>query len=784
MTMTLRPATAARRRVEVQVRGVVQGVGFRPFVYRLAAEHGLAGFVHNDDRGVVIEVEGEPREVTRFLARLESEPPPLARVEGISPREVSPRNDGDDFAITASQGGGEPDALVSADTATCADCLAEVFDPGSRRHRYPFTNCTNCGPRFTIVTDVPYDRPLTTMAGFAMCERCRAEYEDPGDRRFHAQPNACPECGPTLRLVDLDGSAWGGNAAGDVIARTAAELLAGRIIAIKGIGGFHLACLAADEETVGRLRARKHREDKPFALMAPSTDAAQSLVDLTEAEVALLEGAAAPIVIARRRADAKVARAVAPSGLDLGVMLPYSPMHHLLAADVGEPLVMTSANISDEPIAYGDEDALARLGAIADLFCVHDRPIQTRTDDSVVRSLSLAFPHDRSGGSGPLFIRRSRGYVPAAIALPAPVDRPILACGAELKSVFCLAKGGRAWPSHHIGDLKNYETLSSYREGIENFQRLFAVEPEVVAHDLHPDYLSTSYALAREGVEHVAVQHHHAHLASVLAEHGVDEAVGAIFDGAGLGPDGTVWGGELLVGGAMGCERRGLLFPVRLPGGDAATREPWRMACTWLAAALEQDYPELPASLAGQVEPARWKAVSDLIRSGVSSPLTTSTGRLFDGVAAICGLRAEVSFEGQAAAELEGVAVPQPGRGYPMPVIADGEAPLLIDARETIRAIIADIAAGESVGIVSGRFHEALATATAEACGQLASERGIDAVVLSGGVFQNRPLLERTVELVADSGLRPLIPRLLPPNDGGIAFGQVAVAAAGGGVRA
>lgn len=762
-------------RVEARVRGVVQGVGFRPFVFRLAEEEGLIGHVLNDERGVLIEAEGEPARLERFFTRLGSEAPPMARVEGISRRELEPQGGGG-FTIAESGSSGEPEALVSADTATCAACLAEVLDPADRRYRFPFANCTNCGPRFTIVTGVPYDRPVTTMAGFEMCARCRAEYEDPRDRRFHAQPNACPECGPRLRLLAKSGTeAAQGD---DPVAATAAALLAGRIVAIKGIGGYHLACRAADEDAVARLRSRKHREDKPFALMATGIENARGLVELTAAEEALLEGPEAPIVIARRRPSAPVAASVAPRGTDLGVMLPYSPLHHLLAVDAGEALVMTSANVSDEPIAYEDDDALTRLGAIADLHLVHDRPIHTRTDDSVVRSLG-------EGLRGPLLIRRSRGHVPAAVALPFELERSVLACGAELKSTFCLAKGSRAWVSHHIGDLKNFETLTSFRRGVEHFERLFAIEPALVARDLHPDYLSSGYAATRDALEQVAVQHHHAHLAAVLAEHGSEgDAVGAIFDGTGLGPDGTVWGGELLVGSAAGCERAGLLFPVRLPGGDAAAREPWRMACAWLAAALEQEHPPMPKAFTGAVDPTRWRAIAEMVRSGVSSPLTTSVGRLFDAVAALCGLRAEVNYEGQAAAELEGIAVPAPGRGYPMPLVTDGDAPVLIDARETFRALVADVEAGADPGAIAGRFHEGLASATAAACALIAAERGLGSVVLAGGVFQNRLLLTRTAELLAGEGLEVLIPRLLPPNDGAISFGQVAVAAAGGGTPA
>ena len=766
--------TSSRRRARVRVRGVVQGVGFRPYVYRLAREIGLAGSVLNDSHGVLIEIEGEADGVERFLARLPGEAPPLAAIEEISAVGVEPTGEAG-FVVASSHAGDRPDALVSADAATCADCLAELLDPGDRRHRYPFINCTNCGPRFTIVRDVPYDRPATTMAGFEMCPACRVEYDDPVDRRFHAQPNACPGCGPHVRLLRAsDGTALAGRE--EALARTTAALRGGSIVAVKGLGGYHLACRADDEETVARLRARKHREDRPFALMVAGLAEARELIDLTAAEERLLEGRERPIVIARRLPGAPVAASVAPSGPDLGVMLAYSPLHHLLARDVARPLVMTSGNVSDEPIAFTDSDALARLAPIAELICAHDRPIHVRTDDSVVRAVSPALRAE------PLMIRRSRGYVPGAIPLPEPARRPLLACGAELKSTFCLAKGEQAWVSHHIGDLKNFETLTSFREGVGHLQRLFAVEPELVACDRHPDYLSTTYARERDRLDVVAVQHHHAHLAAVLAEHREPgSVVGAIFDGAGLGPDETVWGGELLVGDLGGYERGGLLFPVRLPGGDAAAREPWRMACAWLAAAFEEDRPPIPATLAGAVDEAMWRAIADMVRSGVSSPLTTSAGRLFDAVAALCGLRAEVSHEGQAAAELEGAAAQlgsvRDSGAYPMPLIADGEAPLILDARETIRAIVADLDAGARADAVSARFHLALAGATASACTALAERHGTGTVALGGGVFQNRLLLERTASQLADAGLRVLLPLRLPPNDGAISYGQAAIAA-------
>ena len=502
----------ARARLRVRVTGTVQGVGFRPYVYRLAGELSLGGFVLNDAHGVLIEVEGDVTAVDRFLARLPCEAPPLAVVEQVLAEERVPCGEGS-FAIHESVGGSVPDAPVTPDTATCEDCLRELFDPADRRFRYPFINCTNCGPRFTIVRGVPYDRPLTTMASFTMCPACRAEYDDPADRRFHAQPNACAACGPSLRILSGDGA----YIPGDPLPAIAAVLRAGAIVAIKGIGGYHLACLARDEHAVASLRTRKHREDKPFALMAPSLAAAQTLVSLSSSSLRILTSPARPIVLASRLKGAPVAHAVAPGAPELGVMLPYSPLHHLLMADVGETLVMTSANVSDEPIAFVDDDAVERLRGIADLFLVHDRPIQTRTDDSVVRSLDAP---DRPRHA---LLRRSRGYVPASIPLPGTgTPRPLLACGAELKNTFCLARGTRAWVSHHIGDLENYETLRSFTEGVDHFAALFAARPEVVAHDLHPEYLSTKYALDLDGVELIGVQHHHAHLAACLAEHGED----------------------------------------------------------------------------------------------------------------------------------------------------------------------------------------------------------------------------------------------------------------------
>jgi hydrogenase maturation protein HypF len=756
----------------VRVTGTVQGVGFRPYVYRLARELDLVGFVLNDERGVLIEAEGDGPALDRFLARLPVEAPPLAEVESVRPERVAATGR-HGFAIVASERAGEPAALVTPDSATCADCLAELFDPADRRYRYPFVNCTNCGPRFTIVRDVPYDRPFTTMAGFTMCARCRAEYDDPADRRFHAQPNACPDCGPQVRLLRVDSP--------DPLREAAAALRKGQIVAIKGLGGYHLACRADDEAAVGRLRGRKHREDKPFALMAPDVAAARELVELTPDAEALLLGYERPIVVAPRRPGAEVAPALAPRSADLGVMLPYTPLHHLLLADAATTLVMTSGNVSDEPIAYEDDEALTRLAPIADRFLVHDRPIHMRTDDSVVRPTR----------AGSLMLRRSRGYVPASVDLPLDAP-PLLACGAELKSTFCVAKGHRAWMGHHIGDLKNWETLRSYREGIDHFERLFAVTPEVVAHDLHPDYLSSAYALEREGVELVAVQHHHAHLAACLAERGEEgPAVGAIFDGSGYGPDGSVWGGELLVGGLSGFERAGHLYPVRMPGGDRAVHEPWRMACAWLVAAGAATS-EPPPTLSDAIPADRWRAVAELARTGAAAPRTTSAGRLFDAIAALAGLRASVTHEGQAAMELEAAADPGERGAYPLPITCEREAvaraskragpaadpPILLDARPTVLAALRDADRDVSAAVIAARFHNALADATATACAAIAAERGLELAVLSGGVFQNRLLLELTAARLDAAGLRVLIPQRLPPNDGGISYGQAAVVAA------
>lgn len=748
------------RRVRARVDGTVQGVGYRPFVYRLADELGIAGWVLNDERGVLVEAEGSPVAIEAFVERLSSDAPPLAEVRAVQAEPVDVVG-ASGFEIVASERGGAATAPVTPDSATCADCLAELADPDDRRHRYPFLNCTNCGPRFTIVQGIPYDRPLTTMAGFQMCDACREEYEDPLDRRFHAQPNACPICGPQVRLVERNGEPVEGLE--DPLRAAAQDLLDAKILAVKGLGGYHLACRADSEEAVAALRGRKHREDRPFALLVADLDAARRLVELDASEEALLTSRTRPIVLARRRSDAGVAASIAPGAPDLGLMLPYTPLHQLLATDTGVPLVFTSGNLSDEPIAFDDDDARERLRRIADRFLVHDRPIATRTDDSVVRVV-----RDR-----PLMLRRSRGYVPASVDLPIAAPQHLLGVGAEQKNAFCVAKGDRAWPSHHIGDLKNYETLQSLEKGIAHFETLFEVTPEVVVHDLHPDYLSTRYALGREDVKLLSVQHHHAHLAATLAEHGeTGPAVGAIFDGTGYGHDGTVWGGEILVGSLDKVVRSGRLRPIRLPGGERAIAEPWRMACAWLTD-MQVALPPAFADIAQQ----RWNMVARMSLQGTGSPFTSSMGRLFDAVSAICGVRLEATYEGQAAVEFEAIADRAAADPYPLEFEHRGQT-VALDPRPMIRAVLHDISAGVPVATISARFHAGLARATADVLVIIAEREDLRLAVLSGGVFQNRLLLELTLDALQEAGLRVLVPQTLPPNDGQIAFGQVAVAAA------
>ncbi|MGH3702247.1 MAG: carbamoyltransferase HypF [Pseudonocardiaceae bacterium] len=742
-------------RVEVRVEGVVQGVGFRPYVHGLAHRLGLSGRVGNDTAGVFLEVEGAEHAVSEFLATLPAQAPPLAVIEQVRTRPLTPTGE-PGFHIVSSNAAGRRDTPVSADSATCADCLRELGDPTDRRVDYPFINCTNCGPRFTIVRDVPYDRPFTTMAPFEMCQACALEYHDPTDRRFHAQPVCCPACGPRLRLLDAGGT----ELPGDPLTAAAALLTSGGVLAVKGLGGFHMSAVASDAAATALLRARKHREDKPFAVMVADLGTAHELCVIDPVGERVLSGRRRPVVLLPRRPDAPgVAPAVAPGNRSLGLMLPYTPLHHLLLRATAAPIVLTSGNISDEPIAYQDDDARRRLTGIADAFLTHDRAIHMRTDDSVVRVFR----------GTELPVRRARGYAPEPLTLIRPVPRPILGCGAELKSTFCLARGRHAFLSHHIGDLENYETLRSFTEGITHFGRLFDVVPEVVAHDLHPEYLSTKYALELADVETIGVQHHHAHIASCLADNGaVGPVLGVAFDGLGYGSDGTLWGGEFLLADLTGFQRLAHLVPVPMPGGAAAIRQPWRMAAAYLG-------PDAPEELVHR-NAEHWDVVLAMVARQVNAPLTSSAGRLFDAVAAILGVRDLINYEGQAAVELEQRADLTEQGSYPA-AVTEGPA-LHLHGVDLVRAVVADLRAGVPREVIATRFHHGVADAIVRVCLMLRETTGVGVAALSGGVFQNVLLLERTVAGLEHTGFRVLTHSRVPPNDGGISLGQVVIAAA------
>ncbi len=763
-----------RRRI--QVHGIVQGVGFRPFVYNLATRANLSGYVLNDAAGVTIEVEGESPVLNEFVAALRAEAPPLALVERITAEALPLLGNGLQFAIAESRSAETRRAFISPDVATCDDCLHELFDPTDRRYHYPFINCTHCGPRFTIIRDVPYDRPLTTMAAFAMCADCRREYDDPCDRRFHAQPNACPKCGPRLRLT----STYSGHALAeesDALEAAQIFLADGHILAIKGLGGYHLACDAANPEAVRRLRSRKHRWDKPFALMAADLAAVEALCDVSDSERALLTDRRRPIMLLRNKLSSPskkgaggegVALDVAPQQNTLGVMLPYTPQHHLLFANADYRwLVMTSGNVSDEPIAYRDYDAFERLAPLADAFLVHDRDIHMRCDDSVMRVVR--------GIEVPL--RRSRGYAPQPLPMSFEFTQPILAVGAHLKNTFCLGKGHYAFLSHHIGDLDNLETWQSFREGIEHFKRLFDIEPDVIAHDLHPDYLSTQWAISHHAKRSkiiIPVQHHHAHIASVLAEHGLTgPVIGAAFDGTGYGTDETIWGGEFLVADLADFERVAHLAYVPLPGGEQAIHQPWRVAAAWLQKLYGDEWLDWPLDFSRKVDRQTWAVLRQMMGRGVNCPLTSSMGRLFDAVAALLGLRNEVRYEGQAAVELEAIADETVREGYEF----DLHGPVA-DPTPVFNDLLSDLRSGRPTPVISARFHNAVAALVTTVCLRMRAERGLNTVALSGGVFQNAFLLARTLDLLSALEFETYINQRVPPNDGGIALGQAAVAAA------
>ena len=759
------------------VRGVVQGVGFRPFVYRLALEEGLAGFIGNDTDGVTIEVEGPAERLEAFLSRLRAEAPPLARIDSVAAREL-PATGEAGFRIAASEVLGRVSTGIPADAATCPDCLRELLDPADRRYRYPFLNCTNCGPRFTITRRIPYDRPQTSMARFKMCADCQAEYDDPLNRRFHAQPNACWECGPRVWLAGADGAEI---AAGDAVAATIGRLLAGEIVAIKGIGGFHLSVDATREAAVMRLRERKRRFGKPLAVMVRDLEAAREACALTAAEEALLTTSARPIVLARRKDGCGIADAVAPGIPWLGVYLPYAPLQHLLfAGGRVRALVMTSANLNEEPIAIDNDEARARLGTIADVFLMHDREILQRCDDSVAAVVDGA----------PQLIRRARGFVPLGVELPPGLQLeapPLLAVGGHLKNVFALARGRFVYQSQHLGDLENLKGVEFFTESLDHLMRTFEIEPEAVAHDLHPGYLSTdwakNWALAR-GLTPITVQHHHAHVAGCMAEHGLaSEAIGLALDGTGYGADGRIWGGEVLVCRLDGFERFAHLDYVPMPGGEAAIREPWRMAFAALRTAGFDLEPA--AALAGANEKEA-RVLDRMMERGVNAPLTSSLGRLFDAVAAVVLGRRAVDYEAQAAIELEGLAVDESdklGRVDYAPELWDGknlgmDVPLVLRTGDLWRAVVDDLRRGVKKARIAARFHSGISEAFIAAAGNAREKTGIKQVVLSGGCMHNRRLARLLRTGLEEEGFEVFQHRRVSPGDGGLSYGQAVVAAA------
>jgi hydrogenase maturation protein HypF len=742
------------------IGGIVQGVGFRPYVFRLAVRYGLRGQVGNTSTGVTVWVEGEAEKVDAFLRDLPQLKPPLARIVSIqiSPQPVSGYSE---FSIIRSRSADSRSALIAPDVAVCDDCRRELFDPADRRHGYPFINCTNCGPRYTIIEDIPYDRPKTAMRAFAMCPQCQAEYDDPHNRRYHAQPNACAACGPQVALYDRNRRPVSGE---DPIGAAAKLIRDGHIVAVKGLGGFHLAVDAHNDAAVERLRLRKHREEKPLAVMAPDLDAIASFAVLSAEEAELLQSFQRPVVLLPKRLPERLAFSVAPRNMYYGVMLPYTPLHYLLLANGLQAVVMTSGNLSEEPLAIDNEDAFDHLADIADDFLIHDRPIYLRSDDSIVR---------RAGGRQRL-IRRSRGFVPVPVFLKEPLP-DVLACGAELKNTICLIKGNQAFVSQHIGDLENPSAEDFFRLTIDHLQRILDISPRIVACDLHPDYLSTHWAAARTDVPVIQVQHHHAHIAACMAEHQLDERlIGLSFDGTGLGPDGTIWGGEALLADLTGYERVGHLACVPMPGGAAAIKAPWRMGLAWLHRTFGEGLWELELPFLRGLASDQAGTIVRMAQRRVNAPLTSSLGRLFDAVAAILGLRAEVAFEGQAAMELEMIADHRPHGTYPFQWSAGPVQQA--EAGPMIAAIVEDIRQGLPAFIISRKFHDTLIAMWTALCAALRRQTGIRQVALSGGCFQNVLLLEGLTEALQQEGFVVYSHEQVPTNDGGISLGQAVVA--------
>ncbi len=757
---------------------MVQGVGFRPYVYNLARRHALAGFVLNSPRGAFIEVEGDPASVEAFVAALPAEAPPLVRIAQILRTEIPVTGD-TDFTIQESDAAGSAFALVPPDICVCDACLADTRSPENRRYDYPFTNCTNCGPRYSIILDVPYDRPMTTMADFAMCPDCLHEYRDPENRRFHAQPNACPVCGPRLALVEVERA--GGlvvQTSRAILERVADLLRGGGIVAWKGLGGYQLACDARQPAAVEELRRRKHRSEKPLAIMVIDEIVAASLCFLSPAERAALTSRERPIVLLRRRPDADLAETVSPGNPATGVMLPCTPMHDLLFRILrerwdSEPvLIMTSGNISEEPIVIDNAEAEVRLVGIADAFVHHNRRIHTRVDDSVVRVVA----------GQTMLIRRARGYSPVPVFLGRG-EAEVLACGAQQKNTLCLTRAGFAIPSQHLGDLENFETLQFFEETLERMARLFHVTPTAVAYDLHPGYLSSQFALGLPGLRKIGVQHHHAHIASCMAEHQLDgPVIGVAWDGTGFGTDGTIWGGEFLAASYLGFERYARLRPVLLPGGDSGVREPWRVARTYLmdtfGTASINGWPTSARfwqMWENEIPPKRLRIVDQMLAKKINTIPTSSAGRLFDAVASLIGLRQTVSFEGQAAMMLEAVATGNTSSDpYDFSIMDNNLRD--IDLRPMIRQLLPGVEAGEPQSRLAARFHATLVAVIAEVCRRMRSDLQLNRVCLSGGCFQNALLLEGCLDALRDDGFEVFTHREVPANDGGISLGQAAIA--------
>jgi hydrogenase maturation protein HypF len=750
-----------RVRLHLSIQGIVQGVGFRPFIFQLAKVGNLSGYVSNSSQGVEIEAEGPEEALADFLNSIRQNPPPLACITDLKINPLPLARDRD-FLIRPSLVTEDRSALISPDMATCPDCLRELRDPADRRFGYPFINCTNCGPRYTIIQDIPYDRDKTTMAAFAMCAACAAEYHSPMDRRFHAQPNACPACGPRVFLHDARG---GPVAAADPVRETARLLREGHILAIKGLGGFHLAVDALQEEAVRQLRSRKHREEKPLALMTRDLESVRRFARVTPEEEQLLLSPQRPIVLLAKKAPNALAPSVAPGNQYFGVMLPYTPLHHLLLDHGFEALVMTSANLSEEPICIDNQEAFQRLQGIADFYLVHNRDIYLRSDDSIVQRVS---GHTRQ-------IRRSRGFVPIPIFLKEPLS-PILACGGELKNTICLTKDNRAFLSQHIGDLENLETLNFFKMTVNHLKQILQIEPEIIAYDLHPDYLSSQYALEQRDIRTIGVQHHFAHMVGCMAEHGLRERViGLSLDGSGYGLDGCIWGGEVLVGDLSAFERRGHFAYLPMPGGARAIKEPWRMAVSYLYQAYGEGFWEYAGPWLKSQSRQKIEVLLKMIRQGINSPLTSSCGRLFDAVASLIGLRHVAAFEGQAAMELEMVqsredALPYPGE------IKKKEGLHLIQTAPIVKGVLSDLTQGRSREQISRRFHRTLVETLTEVCCCLRQELSLEKVVLGGGVFQNRTLLSELEERLRKEEFRVYSKALVPTNDGGLALGQAVAA--------